>query len=470
MDANELSARLPPSRDDEPPSLRQDILDELADHLACAKHREMLTTNDEAKAEQRVLDKFGDPREVARKLWFQAMWSRIMSQRWLLSGTGVLVAICLCLTGTVLWQMQHQRAAMAEQQRLIAETLAQMARLSEAKANESPQPPPAPTPSSIKVKLAFDKPDSPPAVGFLVSLKRLGVDNQFGPEVLSDDQGMVDFGYFEPAKYAIVVSTNSRDRKLETQFTLPLSTAHIEQVTCPASVPISWAVDLPEDLEKQNVQALLKCNRVPEDSGPQWPYEKEVVPYPYSNGDDTEYTSLVLIKGGQGWEKGGGSEITSRLEAPPGSEAVSTGFASFIVSFLPGQRQQSGTEYVGVRFKEIQLTLVVPAAARNPQRLPRPLPKGEFGLSVSYALGALKRFTPIAPVPDKASEKQTERGSGSMPSRFIRNVERFPLKNEFVVSADKPNQWMIQVPDELIEQARAYLKEHPVATSDEPAK
>ena len=135
MDANELSARLPPSRDDEPPSLRQDILDELADHLACAKHREMLTTNDEAKAEQRVLDKFGDPREVARKLWFQAMWSRIMSQRWLLSAMGALVAICLCLTGALLWELQLQRASMVEQQRLIAETFEKLAGLAESKAN-----------------------------------------------------------------------------------------------------------------------------------------------------------------------------------------------------------------------------------------------------------------------------------------------------------------------------------------------
>ena len=46
----------------------------------------------------------------------------------------------------------------------------------------------------------------------------------------------------------------------------------------------------------------------------------------------------------------------------------------------------------------------------------------------------------------------------------------FSLQTEFVAEADKPNQWTIQVPDELIEQARAYLKEHPPATSDEPAK
>ena len=37
-----LSALLPPPRDDEPASLRQDILDELGDHLACAYNRELL--------------------------------------------------------------------------------------------------------------------------------------------------------------------------------------------------------------------------------------------------------------------------------------------------------------------------------------------------------------------------------------------------------------------------------------------
>ena len=37
-----LSALLPPPRDDEPASLRQDILDELADHLICAYNRELL--------------------------------------------------------------------------------------------------------------------------------------------------------------------------------------------------------------------------------------------------------------------------------------------------------------------------------------------------------------------------------------------------------------------------------------------
>ncbi len=43
MDLHEtLSTLLPPPADDEPASLRQDILDELGDHLACAYNRELL--------------------------------------------------------------------------------------------------------------------------------------------------------------------------------------------------------------------------------------------------------------------------------------------------------------------------------------------------------------------------------------------------------------------------------------------
>ena len=43
MPIDNLAADLPAPRDDEPPSLRQDILDELADHLDFAIRRERLT-------------------------------------------------------------------------------------------------------------------------------------------------------------------------------------------------------------------------------------------------------------------------------------------------------------------------------------------------------------------------------------------------------------------------------------------
>lgn len=47
---DDLLAELPPLRDDEPSSLRDDIAAELADHLACAYRRELLTTSDPDRA------------------------------------------------------------------------------------------------------------------------------------------------------------------------------------------------------------------------------------------------------------------------------------------------------------------------------------------------------------------------------------------------------------------------------------
>ena len=67
-------------------------MDELADHLACAYRRELLRGADPATARQRVLERFGDPAAVARRLWLDAMRGRIMSQR-------ILVVCCVVADG-----------------------------------------------------------------------------------------------------------------------------------------------------------------------------------------------------------------------------------------------------------------------------------------------------------------------------------------------------------------------------------
>ena len=69
----------PPERDDEPSSLREDILDELTDHFVCALNRELLKNPDEQTAKQRVINQFGDPVKIARQLWLDAMKERMMS-------------------------------------------------------------------------------------------------------------------------------------------------------------------------------------------------------------------------------------------------------------------------------------------------------------------------------------------------------------------------------------------------------
>jgi hypothetical protein len=106
----DLLADLPEPRDDEPSSLRSDIFDELADHLQCAFRREVLKDGDAEAAQRRVLDRFGDPKQLARRLWRQAMWSRIMRQR-MVSGLQWMVALtAMLLAGAVFWQQSRMFA------------------------------------------------------------------------------------------------------------------------------------------------------------------------------------------------------------------------------------------------------------------------------------------------------------------------------------------------------------------------
>ncbi len=71
--------------------MRQDILDELADHLGCAYNRELLRGANPVEARRRVMERFGNPAAVARRLWFDAMKGKIMAQR-------VMIVTCLVVT------------------------------------------------------------------------------------------------------------------------------------------------------------------------------------------------------------------------------------------------------------------------------------------------------------------------------------------------------------------------------------
>ena len=107
---DELSAELPTPRDDEPAGLRQDIVDELADHLACAYNRELLRGAGTNEARRRVLHRFGDPAAVARRLWLDAIGGKIMAQRVLIATCLVMAAACFGLVGLVLSQSNRSAA------------------------------------------------------------------------------------------------------------------------------------------------------------------------------------------------------------------------------------------------------------------------------------------------------------------------------------------------------------------------
>ncbi len=87
----------PPPLDGESADLRQDIIDELADHLACAMQRERKCTDDEAAARKAVIERFGNPGRIAYRLWFDAMKETIMSQRISLVTNIVVATACIAI-------------------------------------------------------------------------------------------------------------------------------------------------------------------------------------------------------------------------------------------------------------------------------------------------------------------------------------------------------------------------------------
>jgi hypothetical protein len=97
----------PGPRDGEPPDLRRDIADELNDHLACAMQRELRRTDDDKAAERAVLDRFGDPKRIARRLWWDAMKEQVMKDRIMLAVMVLSVLTCLAV-GVFAWRMMQQ--------------------------------------------------------------------------------------------------------------------------------------------------------------------------------------------------------------------------------------------------------------------------------------------------------------------------------------------------------------------------
>ena len=121
----EIGAGVPPPREPELASLRRDILDELADHLGCAMERELRRTDDEAEARGAVLERFGDPAAVARRLYFEAIGGHIMMQKIALATNLIVAAVCVTLvifTWTALRQNRELQQAMLARLEALAVT------------------------------------------------------------------------------------------------------------------------------------------------------------------------------------------------------------------------------------------------------------------------------------------------------------------------------------------------------------
>jgi hypothetical protein len=214
---DELCADLPTPRDDEPDSLRADIVAEIEDHLACAYRRELLRGKDRATAKQCALDRFGDPAAVARRLWLDGMRGKIMSRRILVITCISLAVVCLAMVALMGLQMARaeRQAAMAnarmadamrQAQLVQAETLKKLAAMSKAaESGRSPDWIPVTFHLSEEARVGL------PAANVRVSLGRgsNGWRRDDAIRRVSTETGLADFGVVQPGDWEYSLSLPS---------------------------------------------------------------------------------------------------------------------------------------------------------------------------------------------------------------------------------------------------------------------
>jgi hypothetical protein len=264
---DDISHDLPARRDDEPATLRHDIVDELADHLQCALNREVHFTSDEATAKQNVLERFGNPARVAYRLWFDAMKEKIMTQRMTMTAVIVLVAVCLFM-GAMAWQIAQQNRetslALLNQSRdmntALLDKLAALAALkSEAKSMDW---------NPAKLRLVRGNENGPPAKGFKASLSSSsppGPGKMPQVDRLSDENGMVDFGLVKYGDYSLMI-WSSQEEWYSRGVTVEPGHEFSQTIVCPEVLKegnVSFQINWPDDLKSAKLWLALTIIPVP---------------------------------------------------------------------------------------------------------------------------------------------------------------------------------------------------------------
>ncbi len=269
MEAHEITTRLPPRHEDEPESLRQDIVDEILDHLQCGLRRELLIQGgDEASAKERVLRRFGDPREIARKLWFQAMWSKIMSQRIAVGSALFSMLVCAVLVGMMGWMLHQQQLSAAQQQRANTELMERIVGLIKPSQQTETYTDSEPRKSHLQVKVTVDTEDGPAATKCILTVKKqpeLGWPVSNGGDAQQfalDPSGMADCGLTEPGRFEVTIRT-AFNEVATSSFTIPSQQDHVEHIVVPGKLPemtkVIFRIDeLPNDLDLSALGLVMR--------------------------------------------------------------------------------------------------------------------------------------------------------------------------------------------------------------------
>jgi len=98
----------PSPHEREPAELRGDIADELSDHLTCIFEGEQnRNESDEHMSRDRALERFGNPKRIAYRLWWEAMKERIMRDRIILIAMILMALATIAVSGFAWTSLQR---------------------------------------------------------------------------------------------------------------------------------------------------------------------------------------------------------------------------------------------------------------------------------------------------------------------------------------------------------------------------
>jgi hypothetical protein len=442
------SADLPAPRDDEPTGLRQDILDELADHLACSYNRELLRGAGPGEARRRAIERFGDPAAVARRLWLDAMRGKIMAQRVLIATCVLVMAACFGIVGLVWSQSSRSAAEAAEANRQLAEQLGQtqatnqemlrqlqaMAKVSQSKASDW---------IPVKFKLTVEKPDGPPAAEYYL---RLGPGQGGAKNTLihrrSDASGLVDFGVVQPGDWEYLIDAG--EWKANGTFNVVPGLPVFKEIVCP-KVPWDRAqvmvrVDWPGSLVDWPLLAIAE-------------FRQKSEMYPPSLVWSTNHSFRVICwPGGRSSIIDGFPELIARQPSleeqtsgkfndPLIDERIAEGRIHSLLGFVPSIPEKAPLQVAAGHYALDRLMLCRPRFDFKTEQ------KGEWEL-LSLMNQSQQAGLSVQVVNHPVRSVIGRRMKPSSPGQF----------DHFEARPGQPAEWVISLPEEMIREAEKRLK------------
>lgn len=347
---NALAGGVPVDPSPGPPELRNDILDELGDHLSCAMQRELRRTDDEDAARAAVLERFGDPRSIARELWWGAVKERVMRDRILIGVAAVAVVVCIGATLVAYQAVQRERLerdALMQQMETLRATMA--ASVSPQRAAGAGEGGVASDWSYLRLRVVRDEPGRPPATGLKMTVNgRLFNDGEDSLRGEVDADGVVEFGPIRPgvvlvSAWSEAVWTQSGvkvvlypGQKREFEIVCPVADAR----TGRARVRMDWSGERPDD--SSVIFVTFSRDRIVTD-GSEW--ELRAVPAAYVDARG-RVLRIEEVPGLKDFRRLGQlvevrSSDSDSIELPVGKYAIGTVYAGCMVPAEddPGRRR-----------------------------------------------------------------------------------------------------------------------------------